>query len=51
MCIVIFSGHLYKNGTDVGGWINTEGGVYRFTSIMGEVPKLVFGMDQVILVL
>lgn len=39
----IFNGHLYKDGTDKGGTINTTNGVYRFSSIMGATPKLVFG--------
>lgn len=39
---VIVNGHLYKNGVDKGGTIDTTNGVYRFSSIMGAVPKLVF---------
>lgn len=39
----IFNGHLYKNSDDKGGTINTEHGVYRFDSNMGETPKLIFG--------
>lgn len=39
----IFNGHLYKNNVDKGGTINTTNGVYRFSSIMGATPKLVFG--------
>src|SRR5258706_11645361 len=40
---VIVNGHLYKNGVDKGGTINTTNGTYRFSSIMGATPKLVFG--------
>lgn len=39
----IFNGHLYKNTTDKGGTINTSNGVYKFSSIMGDTPKLIFG--------
>jgi len=39
----IFNGNLYKNNVDVGATINTTNGVYRFSSIMGATPKLVFG--------
>lgn len=39
----IFNGHLHKNSVDVGGTISTTNGVYRFSSIMGDTPKLVFG--------
>ena len=39
----IFNGHLYKGLVDKGGTINTTNGVYRFSSVMGATPKLVFG--------
>lgn len=48
----IFNGHLYKNGVDKGGTINTTNGVYRFAAMMPSttdstlVAKLVFGNGQ-----
>lgn len=47
----IFNGHLYKNGVNKGGTINTTHGVYRFAAMLPEYPvvdptliaKLVFG--------
>lgn len=38
----IFNGTLYKNAENKGGTINTTNGVYRFSSIMGATPRLVF---------
>lgn len=38
----IFNGHLYKNNVDKGGTINTQHGVYRWSSTMGATPKVIF---------
>jgi hypothetical protein len=39
----ILNGTLYKNGVTVPGSLDTTGGTYRFSSILGATPKLVFG--------
>lgn len=38
----IFGGVLYKNGSSVGTGLDTSGGVYHFSSILGATPKLAF---------
>lgn len=38
----IFGGTLYRDGTSVGTGLETDGGVYQWSSILGAVPKLVF---------
>jgi len=38
----VAGGHLYKGTTSV-GTVDTTGGVYRFSSCMGQVPKLQLG--------
>ncbi len=37
----IFGGILYKNGAQVATGLDTTGGVYQFSSIMGATPKMV----------
>lgn len=37
----IFAGVLYKNGTQVATGLDTTGGVYSFSSILGADPKMV----------
>lgn len=37
----IFAGILYKNGAQVATGLDTTGGVYQFSSIMGSDPKMV----------
>lgn len=37
----IFAGKLYKNGTQVVTGLDTTGGVYSFSSILGSDPKMV----------
>ncbi len=39
----IFGSTLYRDGTSVGTGLNTSGGQYWFSSILGAVPKLVLG--------
>lgn len=39
----IYGSILYRNGVNVGTGLDTTNGVYRFDSILGAVPKLVFG--------
>ena len=41
----IFAGILYKNGVAVpgGGGLDSSGGVYAFSEILGATPKMVFG--------
>lgn len=38
----IAGGILYRNGVNVGA-VDSTGGVYRFSSILGAIPKMVFG--------
>lgn len=42
----IFSGTLYRNGVSVGTGLDQIGGTYRFSSILGANPKMVFGNGQ-----
>ena len=37
----VFGGILYKNGAQVAIGLDTTGGVYHFSSIMGATPKMV----------
>lgn len=39
----IYGSILYRNGVLVGTGLDTSNGVYRFDSILGAVPKMVFG--------
>jgi hypothetical protein len=39
----IFDGTLFRNGTSIISSLDTTGGVYRFSSILGATPKLVLG--------
>lgn len=39
----IFANVIYKNGVALPGVINSAGGSYRFSSILGATPKMVFG--------
>lgn len=39
----IFGDTLYRNNASVGSGLDTTNGVYRFDSILGATPKLVFG--------
>lgn len=39
----IFNGTLYRNGVSVGTGLDQTNGTYRFSSILGATPKLVFG--------
>jgi hypothetical protein len=39
----IFGNRLYKDGVLLGGVISDTNGVYRFDSILGATPKMVFG--------
>ena len=39
----IYGSALYRNGVSVGTGLDTTNGVYRFDSILGAVPKMVFG--------
>lgn len=38
----ILAGFLYRNGVSVGA-VDSSNGVYRFSSILGAIPKMVFG--------
>lgn len=38
----ILAGFLYRNGVNVGA-VDSSNGVYRFSSILGAIPKMVFG--------
>lgn len=42
----IFGDALYRDGLFITAGLNTAGGVYRFDSILGNTPKLVFGNGQ-----
>lgn len=39
----IFAGTLFRNGTSVGSGLDETNGDYRFSSILGATPKLIFG--------
>lgn len=39
----IFGNTIYKDGVSLGTGLDTTNGVYRFDSILGSTPKLVFG--------
>lgn len=39
----IYGSVLYRNGISVGTGLDTTNGIYRFDSILGAIPKMVFG--------
>ncbi len=39
----VFGSVLYRNGVSVGTGLDTTGGVYQFSSILGATPKMVLG--------
>lgn len=39
----IFAGDLYKNGVVIASGLEQTGGTYRFSSILGATPQMVFG--------
>lgn len=39
----IFNGTLFRNGSSIVSGLDATNGVYRFNSILGAIPKMVFG--------